>query len=66
MSGTFEDLRAWQCAMPLALDVYKTTQSFPRQETYGLTSQLRRRPSQCRAISRKGRAEHPIESSANF
>jgi four helix bundle protein len=42
MSGTFEDLRAWQCAMTLALNIYETTQDFPKQEIYGLTSQLRR------------------------
>jgi len=42
MSGTFEDLKAWQVAMELVLNVYNATQSFPKSETYGLTSQLRR------------------------
>ena len=42
MSGTFEDLKAWQAAMDLVLNVYNATQSFPKSETYGLTSQLRR------------------------
>jgi len=42
VSGTFEDLRAWQCAMMLALDIYQSTSHFPKQEIYGLTSQLRR------------------------
>jgi four helix bundle protein len=42
MSGTFEDLRAWQCAMPLALQVYRATSDFPKHEIYGLSSQLRR------------------------
>jgi four helix bundle protein len=42
MSGTFEDLRAWQCSMSLALEIYRTTNDFPKHEIYGLTSQLRR------------------------
>jgi four helix bundle protein len=40
--GTFEDLRAFQRAVDLMVDVYKATESFPRHELYGLTSQLRR------------------------
>jgi four helix bundle protein len=42
MSTAFSDLRVWQRAMDLALEVYQTTRSFPRDETYGLTSQMRR------------------------
>jgi four helix bundle protein len=42
MSGTFEDLRAWECAMSLAVDIYDLTSGFPKQELYGLVSQLRR------------------------
>lgn len=42
MSGTLEDLRAWQRAMTLAQDIYQTTSDFPKREIYGLTSQLRR------------------------
>jgi hypothetical protein len=39
---TFEDLIVWQKAHALVLDVYRITRSFPREEVYGLTSQLRR------------------------
>jgi len=39
---TFQDLIVWQKAHRFVLDVYKTTKSFPREEIYGLTSQLRR------------------------
>lgn len=38
----FEDLRVWQISHKLALEIYKTTGSFPKQEVYGLVSQLRR------------------------
>jgi four helix bundle protein len=42
MSGTYKDLEAWQCAMALVLEVYRSTANFPREERFGLTSQLRR------------------------
>jgi len=35
-------LDAWQKAMRLAIDTYRVTESFPRHELYGLTSQMRR------------------------
>jgi len=36
------DLDVWNKARQLALEVYRTTKGFPREELYGLTSQLRR------------------------
>jgi four helix bundle protein len=36
------DLIAWQKAMTLAETVYHLTHSFPKEEIYGLTSQVRR------------------------
>jgi four helix bundle protein len=38
----FRKLRIWERAHQLVLDVYKSTQGFPRRENYGLTSQIRR------------------------
>ena len=38
----FRELKVWQKAHKFVLEVYKTTQSFPQEELYGLTSQLRR------------------------
>jgi four helix bundle protein len=40
--GTSEDLKVWRRSMDLVLQVYRCTASFPRQEIYGLTSQMRR------------------------
>jgi len=37
-----EDVPVWQQTHKLTLSVYKITEKFPRQEIYGLTSQLRR------------------------
>jgi len=39
---TFMDLVAWQRAHQFVLKAYELTKSFPRDEAYGLTSQLRR------------------------
>src|SRR5688572_30544052 len=41
-SKSFRDLIVWQKAHQLVLDVYKETKSFPKEELYGLTSQVRR------------------------
>ena len=39
---SYRDLIAWQKSMDLVVEIYSSTQSFPRAETYGLISQLRR------------------------
>jgi len=39
---TFRDLVVWQRAMQLTVAIYGLTRDFPREETYGLTSQVRR------------------------
>ena len=36
------NLKAFQLADSLVIEVYKATQGFPRQEHFGLTSQMRR------------------------
>ena len=38
----FKSLKAWGKAHGLTLKVYNATKSFPREEVFGLTSQLRR------------------------
>jgi len=38
----FKDLKVWQRAHELTLSAYQATRTFPREEVYGLTSQLRR------------------------
>jgi four helix bundle protein len=42
MSASYRDLRVWQNAMDLVVSVYRETQGFPKEELYGLTSQMRR------------------------
>jgi four helix bundle protein len=42
MAQSYQDLIAWQKAMQLVTEVYRATGAFPKEEIYGLTSQLRR------------------------
>ena len=39
---TFEDLVVWQKAHQLVLKIYRLSKTFPRDELYGLASQIRR------------------------
>ena len=39
---SYQELIAWQRSIQLVADVYRAIQVFPREETYGLTSQIRR------------------------
>ena len=42
MAQSYRDLTAWKKAMELVTEIYKATEEFPKEEGYGLTSQLRR------------------------
>ena len=58
----FRGLSVWQRAHSITLCVYRSTQSFPREETYGITSQMRRCSSSVAAniaegCGRRGNAE---------
>lgn len=38
----YQDLQVWKKAHSLVLDLYRTSRLFPKEEIYGITSQLRR------------------------
>jgi four helix bundle protein len=42
MKQDFRNLVVWQKAVAFVTDLYRATQRFPKEEQYGLTSQLRR------------------------
>jgi four helix bundle protein len=42
MVQSFRDLLVWQRAIQLSVAIYRLRQVFPREEIYGLTSQMRR------------------------
>jgi four helix bundle protein len=40
--SSYQDLKVWQVSMDVVEQVYRLTQNFPKQEVYGLTSQIQR------------------------
>ena len=42
MATSFRNLQVWRNAMDLVVEIYTVTKTFPVDERYGLTSQLRR------------------------
>ena len=42
MLKNYKELKVWQKAYELSLEVYKSTKQFPKDEVYGLISQIRR------------------------
>ena len=62
----FRDLRVWQGGMEMVESVYRVTQSFPKQELYGLTSQLRRAAVSIPANIAEGQSREHIKEYLNF
>ena len=60
---SYRDLRIWQEAMSLAETCYFVTRSFPREEAFGMTSQIRRAAASIAANIAEG---HGRESTAMF
>ena len=42
MAQNYKDLLVWKKSMELVANIYRLSQGFPKEETYGLTSQMRR------------------------
>lgn len=61
--SSYRDLKVWQDAMCLAEDCYKLTKSFPKEEMYGMTSQIRRSAVSVAANIAEG---HGRESTGSF
>jgi 23S rRNA-intervening sequence protein len=57
MSHSHRELLVWQKSMALVKAIYRETRSFPREEVYGLSSQMRRAAVSvpCNIAERQGR-----------
>jgi four helix bundle protein len=59
--SSYKDLDVWKKSFTLCIEVYSLTQAFPKEEIYGLTSQIRRAsvsiPSNISEGSKRGRKE---------
>ncbi len=62
----FEDLAVWRRAHELTLDVYRRTSEFPRDEKFGLTSQMRRAAVSVPANIAEGFKKRGNKDKANF
>src|SRR5579862_6272443 len=62
----FRDLRVWQAGMELVECVYRVTATFPKQEIYGLTSQLRRSAVSIPANIAEGQSRQHLKEYLNF
>ncbi len=63
---TFEDLIVWQEAQNLAVEIYKATNSFPKEEVFGITSQIRRSSSSISANIAEGFGRPSINDKLHF
>jgi len=63
---SYKDLIVWQKAMDLVEMVYQVTRSFPKDELYGLTNQLRRAAVSVPSNIAEGQAHNSTAEFRNF
>jgi four helix bundle protein len=66
MEKPHKKLVAWQKSMELVVLVYEMTNTFPREETYGLVSQMRRAAISAPSNIAEGAADRSTEQFRNF
>ncbi len=64
--SSYRDLVAWQEAVELAVECYRVTRAFPREEIYGLTSQIRRAATSIAANIAEGNGRNNAGDYAQF
>ena len=62
----FEKLTVWQKARAYALSIYKASKRFPKEELYGLTSQIRRAAISVGSNLAEGTARQTSKDKAHF
>ncbi len=62
----FRKIKAWQLADDLAVAVYEASKAFPREEIYGITSQIRRAASSVAANIVEGASRESAKDYAHF
>jgi len=62
----FKDLKVWDKAHQLTLSIYKISASFPKEEVYSLTNQLRRASASIPANIAEGCGKNSQSDLANF
>jgi four helix bundle protein len=62
----FRTLKVWGKAHEITISVYKATKNFPKEELYGLVSQIRRATSSIPTNIAEGCGKHSDKEFANF
>ncbi|OGB90907.1 hypothetical protein A2625_07700 [candidate division WOR-1 bacterium RIFCSPHIGHO2_01_FULL_53_15] len=62
----FTDLEVWKCGHEFVIEIYKVTQTFPRQEIYGIISQLRRSAASITSNIAEGFSRFSYKDKARF
>ena len=63
---TFEKLEVWQLSRSFVKELYEITKSFPKDEQYGLTSQIRRAAVSISSNIAEGSSRLTTKDKANF
>ena len=63
---SFEDLEVWKIGKEITLQIYKLTQNFPKDEIFGMTSQIRRAASSVPANIAEGFGRYHYLDKAKF
>ena len=63
---SYRDLKVWQQAMNLAEECYRLTRQFPKEELYGMTSQVRRSAASVAANIAEGHGRNSRGEYAKF
>jgi len=66
MANTFKDLIVWQKAHEFVLEIYGITQSFPKEELFGVVNQIRRAAVSVPANLVEGRKKETIRHQLSF
>jgi len=66
MEKPHKKLIAWQKSMDLVVLIYEITKNFPKEETYGLISQMRRAAVSAPSNIAEGAADRSTEQFKNF
>jgi len=63
---SYRDLQVWQLGKELAVSIYKTTSVFPKEEMYGIVSQMRRAAVSIPSNIAEGHSRHSTKDYIHF